>query len=330
MAKRVTIEFIFDRNVNSELNDTLFHMLRSGVADDDPNKRRTLQAQLEEMNAYLNDVTRVTGTEYRIIQRDTTQLFHEKTNLFTPELAHARNRDIKPDFLGENLAEGHYVVEPPVYGEQEYYDALKQFLYAILPEKDPEDLLTLKMAKGQEELLVMQDLFWQHVRKLPNEYREGRYEMAYEKYRSARFNAGETSVANFISHRPEPPEDERLAVVFVGRDQGAIQQVVLAAADRESSQRMEVFAVYPRQFRELMGELIRQIENKHPEMAEFRKEYPNLREVPVPDRPAFPEPDWLDELRQLRDTYRAQNEISHAIIMDVLKNAQRDDSTPQR
>lgn len=268
MTHKVNIEIMVDTNANSRKMDGEYESVRELVEQQDAGQSRAIR----EFRAYMREA-RVRGIEYDVVQRDTAQLFHEKTHLMTPELAKEAGREIWPDFLRENLEQGHYQVEPPIHGEEKYYDALETFLARILPDKAPEDMAKLESITPDNRGLVLQELYQSHIMQLPGKYRKGEYKDDFEAYKDTRFNAGEVTAIHYLKNHPLPPEGEQTAFVFVGSDKWANEQMEKARKHlrKEDRGRFEVFVAAPEQFRGLMEHVIRDIEKDNPEMRDLRR-----------------------------------------------------------
>jgi hypothetical protein len=282
-TRKVNIEIMVDTNANSRKMDGEYESIRELVEHQDAGQNRAIR----EFRAYMREA-RVRGIDYDVVQRDTAQLFHEKTHLMTPELAKEAGHEIWPDFLRENLEQGHYHVEPPIHGEEKYYDALQTFLARILPEKAPEDVAKLESITPENRGLVLQDLYLTHMTDLSGKFRNGKYKKDFEEYRETRFNAGEITAVNFLRNHDLPPEGERTAFVFVGSDKWANEQMQKARKHlrREDKDRFEVFVAEPQQFRGLMEHVIRDIEKDNPEMRDLRRS--SFRELAYIDGDLMP------------------------------------------
>lgn len=284
MVHKVNIEIMVDTNANSRKIDGDYETVREMAEQQEAGHARTIR----EFRDYMRQA-RAVGVEYEVTQRDTAQIFHEKTNLFTPKLAALAGKPIYPDFVRENLEAGHYHVEPPRHGEDAYYDALQTFLTTILPDKAPEDMEKLESippvpgkdasegelkAYHEKRGLVLQELYGDHMVGLSGKYRKSKqYRDAFDEYREVRFNAGEVTAINFLRDHPHPPEGERTAFVFVGSDKWANQEMAKARKQmrREDEGKFEVFVVEPEKFRGLMEQVIRDVEKSNPEMRDLRK-----------------------------------------------------------
>lgn len=302
MADKVNIEVMIDTNANSRKMDGQYDDLREKADQQDADHEQTIR----EFRDYMSKAGQSSQTSYEITQRDTAQIFHEKTNLMTPELADKGGYEVYPRFLRENLEQGHYHVEPPVHGEEAYYDALEGFLREILPKKAPEDLRRLDKVTDDTRGLVLQDMYQDHMIALPKKYRKGQYREAFKEYREVRFNAGEETAINFLRDHPLPPEGERTAFVFVGSDNWANEEMAKARKGKDDEGKMEVFVVSPEKFRKLMEQVIRDVEREQPEMRNVRKSYQSLARIEG------------DELQQDSASYAMQNEqIAAAPKMEV-------------
>lgn len=279
MTHKVNIEIMVDTNANSRKIDGQYDDLRDMVEQQESGSQRAIR----EFRDYLSKAKRA-GVQYDVTQRDTAQIFHEKTNLMTPELAAEAGITIKPDFVRTNLEEGHYRVEPPVHGEEEYYDALTKFLKKILPEKAPQDLSKLEAMTPENRGLVLQGMYQDHMMGLPGKFRNGAYKKDFDEYRETRFNAGEVTAINFLRNHPLPADGERTAFIFVGSDNWANEEMAKARQGKDDEGKFEVFVVPPQQFRQMMEQVIRDIEKENPDMRELRKSYRELAEI----EPAVP------------------------------------------
>lgn len=283
MVSKVNIEVMIDTNANSRRLDDVYDGLREAADQQESSDSRALS----EFRDYLKQANQRGRTRYEVTQRDTAQIFHEKTNLMTPELAKQAGQKIYPRFVRENLEQGHYHVEPPIHGEEEYYDALETFMKAILPEKSPEDAERLAKVAPQDRVLLLQELYLGHMastpltdwKGLPRQYRTGKYEQAFADYREVRFNAGEITAMNFLRNHPLPPEGERTAFVFVSSDQWANEEMAKARQGKNDQGRFEVFTVSPNNFRQLIEQVIRDIERDQPDMRHVRKAYRELSRI---------------------------------------------------
>lgn len=284
MSGKVNIEVMIDTNANSRRIDKQYDGIRD-VAEGTESDAANVQA-LREFRDYLGKAGQRSRTRFEVTQRDTAQIFHEKTNLMTPELAAQAGYEIRPDFVRENLEQGHYHVEPPIHGEDRYYDALETFLRKILPEKHPVDLPRLDAMTADTRGLVLQDMYLDHMVGLPTTFREGKFAADFAEYRETRFNAGEETAINFLRDHPLPPEGERTAFVFVGSDKWANSEMGKARAGKDDEGRFEVFVVSPKKFRGLMEQVIRDVEREQPEMRELRKSYRQLSQLQAPDAKA--------------------------------------------
>lgn len=275
MASKLNIEVMIDTNANSHKMDKVFDHFREAAESEDVAQMRLIR----EFRDYLGKAGRRRGVDIEVTQRDTAQIFHEKTNLMTPELAAQAGHVIKPDFLRENLQEGHYTVEPPVHGEDEYYKALEGFLRKILPEKAPQDVAKLDAMTDKTQGLVLQEMYLDHMVALPGKFREGRYEKAFHDYREVRFNAGEETALNFLREHELPPKGEQTAFIFVGSDRWANKEMAKVRDGKDDEGRLEVFAVSPGKFRQLMAQVVRDVERQQPDMRSLRKNYSALRDI---------------------------------------------------
>lgn len=293
MTHKVNIEIMVDTNANSRKLDGEYDSLREMAEQQAVGQDRAIR----EFRDYLRQARR-RGVEYEVTQRDTAQIFHEKTNLMTPELAAQAGIEIRPDFVRENLEQGHYRVEPPIHGEEAYYDALQTFLGRILPAKAPEDVEKLEAITPENRGLVLQELFREHMMGLSGKYRNGKYRKDFDAYREVRFNAGEVTAINFLRSYPHPPEGERTAFVFVGSDQWANEEMAKARRGmrKEDEGKLEVFVVKPEQFRGLIEQVIRDIEREHPEMRAVRRS--SFRELAYIDGDIAPPPHEGAEMRR--------------------------------
>lgn len=276
--ERFHIEVMVDTNANSRDIDEEFKTFLPDADQD---------SFLPDLREYLKVIGQVTGVEYVVTQRDTAQIFHEKTNLFTPELAEEAGIPIMPTFIAQNLyrvdAEGNesgfYHVEPPIHGEDVYYDALETYLGKILPAKDPAAFKTLKAMTPESRPLVLQGLYRDHMMGLPKQYRQGKYQEAFKTYRKTRFNAGEDTAVNFLKDRDLPPAGEKRAFIFVGEDKLANKRMLAARDGKDDTGRMEVFVVRANQFRGLMEQVVHQIEAEHPECRNVRSYFDTLKDL---------------------------------------------------
>lgn len=269
MPQHVTIEIMVDTNANSRKLNREYEELRED---------RHFNKAIGEFRDYLSHA-RLPGLRHAVSQRDTAQLFHEKTNLMTPELAKEAGITIKPDFLRANLEQGHYHVEPPIHGEEEYYDALTTFLRRILPDKAPQDMAKLDGMTPENRGAVLQELFRAHMMPLPDRYRKGAYRRDFERYHDVRFNAGEETAFHYLQSMDCPPEGERKAFVFVGSDREANENMARAREGKNDEGRLETFVVSPAKFRQLMAQVIRDIERARPEMRQYRQRYEILSKI---------------------------------------------------
>jgi hypothetical protein len=274
MVSKVNIEVMIDTNANSRALDEVYDGLRE-VADQQE-QESTHSRTIREFRDYLQKANYKSRTSYEVTQRDTAQIFHEKTHLFTPELAAKGGFEIFPRFVRENLDQGHYHVEPPVHGEQEYYTALETFLKTILPQKAPEDAERLENVSPENRELLLQSLYRDHMMQLPQKYRRGQYADAFTQYREVRFNAGEETAIHFLRNHELPPEGERTAFVFVGSDQWANKEMARARKGKDDQGRFEVFVVSPDNFHSLIEQVIRDIERDQPDMRQVRQSYREL------------------------------------------------------
>jgi len=287
---KVNIEVMIDTNANSRVLDDQFRGLRDelddGVSDtsrDDATRGGDkVTRALKEFRSYLQKVKRVTGVDYEVTQRDTAQIFHEKTNTFTPELAKKAGIPIKPDFLRENLESGLYHVEPPIHGEEVYYAALRKMVYMIQEDKEPGLLKREGISKpddiGDERL---QGLFREHMMQLPvtSKYRQEKpFKAEFERYHEVRFNQGEETAITFLKNHPLPPEGERTAFVFVGKDNYANESMATARKGQEKQDdgKLDTFVTNPRQFTQMLRAVIRSIEQEYPQTRNLRS---SLREL---------------------------------------------------
>lgn len=297
MAKKVNIEVMIDTNANSRVLDDQFRGLHNGLDDGTPSAQQSedsrsgdkLVRSLREFKSYLEQVKRVTGVEYEVTQRDTAQIYHEKTNTFTPELAKKAGIPIKPDFLRENLEGGLYYVEPPIHGEEIYYAALRKMVYMIQEDKKPGALKKEGINKpediGTERL---QGLYREHMMQLPEQskYRqESPFRQEFERYHEVRFNQGEETAITFLKNHPLPPEGERTAFVFVGKDNYANESMAKARKGKEKQDngKLETFVTGPRQFMDMLKSVIRSIEQEHPQTRHLRA---SLKEL-APEKQSF-------------------------------------------
>lgn len=279
MPAKLNIEVMIDTNANSYRMDKMFDHFREAAESEDMAQMRLIS----EFRDYLGKAGRRRGVQIEVMQRDTAQIFHEKTNLMTPGLAAQAGHVIKPDFLRENLEAGHYTVEPPVHGEEEYYSALEGFLHKILPEKAPQDMARLDAITPETRGLVLQELYLDHMAQLPEEFRKGPYEQAFRDYREVRFNAGEETALNFLRGHELPPKGEQTAFIFVGSDRWANEEMAKVRDGMGDEGQLEVFTVSPAKFRQLMTQVLRDVERDQPEMREVRKSYRSLRNLDAPD-----------------------------------------------
>lgn len=287
---KVNIEVMIDTNANSRVLDDQFRGLRDelddGVptahSDDDSRAGDKVTRALKEFRSYLQQVKRVTGVDYEVTQRDTAQIFHEKTNTFTPELAKKAGIPIKPDFLRENLESGFYHVEPPIHGEEVYYAALRKMVFMIQEDKEPGKLKKEGIHKHQdigEERL--QGLYREHMMQLPEQskYRQSPpFKQEFARYHKVRFNQGEETAITFLKNHPLPSEGERTAFVFVGKDNYANESMATArqGQEKQDAGKFDTFVTGPRQFSQMLKGVIRSIEQEYPQTRKLRA---SLREL---------------------------------------------------
>lgn len=260
---KVHIEVMIDTNVNSRNLDGDFKTVR----------------ELLEFRDYMAVAGRLDGVDYEVTQRDTAQIFHEKTSCITPELAKEAGIEIYPSFVRENLESGVYHVEPPIHGEDEYYRALAKYFLKILPEKAPHELRNRKLSKPEDFTpRDLQDLYREHMGpNLERKYRQGKYASAFEAYHEVRFNAGEETAINFLRNHPHPPAGERTAFIFVGADKWANESMGKARAGKADQGKFEVFVGGANQFRQIIDKIVREVEKQHPELRHLR--HSNFREL---------------------------------------------------
>lgn len=296
MPGKVNIEVMIDTNANSRVLDDQFRGLRDELDDGVFSSLKNEEKQgdkvtraLKEFRSYLQKVKRVTGIDYEVIQRDTAQIYHEKTNTFTPELAKKAGIPIKPDFLRENLESGLYQVEPPIHGEEVYYAALRKMVYMIQEDKAPGKLKREGISKPEEiGIQRLQGLFREHMVNLgvDSKYRqESPFKEEFAAYHKVRFNQGEETAITFLKTHPLPPKGERTAFIFVGKDNYANESMATArkGQEKQDAGKLDTFVTGPRQFTQMLKGVIRSIEREYPQTRNLRS---SLREL-APDTRSF-------------------------------------------
>lgn len=105
-----------------------------------------------------------------------------------------------------------------------------------------------------------------------------------------RFNAGEVTAIEYLKNHPLPPEGERTAFLFVGKDRWANQEMNKTREGIDGEGRFEAFGVHPKTFNKLMGEIIREVERTQPHMRKARQSYALLSQIDVeePQTPTLP------------------------------------------
>lgn len=243
--------------------------------------------ELAEFRDYMRIAGEVTGEEYNIVQRDTAQIFHEKTNLLTPELAAQAGIPILPAFIAASLhrvgpdgkEEGFYYVEPPIHGEAEYYVLLRETVFKMQQRKDASVLKQKGITKPEDiDDLTLQQMFRDHIPGLPGDS-PIRQEPWFKHYAKNRFNYGEVTAANYVREHPLPDEGDRKAIVFVSADRGAKRNMAKARAGKNDKGRLKVDIVSAKSFRQFMEEVIREVEKEHPEMKAVRAGYSELNVI---------------------------------------------------
>lgn len=271
MTKEVHVVVMFDANSHSGQAENRYQHIRNSInragwenEDEAHPLKQGMETLLEMAQEEFPEM------DFIVEQWDTAQLYHEKNghNFLLPQLAKGfvgegnRANDIGRDVLSRNLRAGHYHVLPPLYGEEEYYDAVATFLQALpIQDSERETLSGWNDMDVIEKAKTLQPLYLAYMNPIPPRYRGGEYLKAFKAYHTVRFNAGEATVENFLKEF-EPDSNARTAFVFVSLDREALKRVHEARRGRDDKGSFMVFAVKPNQFLSMVRQLKRDMQQE--------------------------------------------------------------------
>lgn len=285
MTGTVHIEVMIDTNANSRRIRQQFEEMRDGVWSE----TMVVNQQVEDFRTYLQRVQKVTGMAFELTQRDTAQIFHEKTHTLTPELAKQAGIVIYPDFVRKTVESDYYHVEPPIYGEEKFYAALRRFAYIIQEDKAPGKLAAEGYSRPEDiDLLRLQSLYREHFCKIDDKYRNRPFKAEFDQYQSVRFNCGETTAVEFVKAHPYPPTGDKTAFLFISDDKDAKWRIRNArrGKGKKDANKLDVYVLSPRDFLAMVQEVVSQVEAQHPERAALRDDLPSFRSLGQKERKA--------------------------------------------
>lgn len=234
---------------------------------------RELRAYIYELRDFLQQVNARAGTAYEAVLRDTSQLFHEKTGYLNTASAPKNIQEWleRTRSLAEAIRDAKYEVEPPIHGEELYYHALRQFVFAIARDDDPA-WLHKKGFSSPEDIddRSLQLLFDCYVRDLPRSS-PFRALPEFQNYLLARMDCGEKTYHHFLENFTPHEGAERTLSIFVSADLEARKGAVGIATriNRTLDSNHQVSVVETHQCKEWIEGLVKKVKKNHPECADI-------------------------------------------------------------
>lgn len=229
---------------------------------------------LRQTRDFFAQVQERTGWDAQVIQREPTQIFHEKTGFLSPELA-PKDVSLWPERhqeIGREMQAGLYKVDAPGEVEKHYKDALRKTVFAIGDRGENAAMFNQQGIHKPADIddTLMQTLFSTQT---PFSDRQHKFRQT-EEFRdfiSARADSGERAMAEFTRNRPEPEEGQRVVAFFVSNDRGALRE--MKEAGQEASNRypgkLQVQSLHREEVKDTLAELVKEVRRTLPECADI-------------------------------------------------------------
>lgn len=229
---------------------------------------------LRQTRQFFSQVQERTGWDAQVIQREPTQIFHEKTGFLSPELA-PKDVSLWPERhqeIGREMQAGLYQVDAPGEVESRYKEALRKTVFTI---GDRGENAALFNAQGIEKPSDIDDNLLQTLfqRQAPFHDRHHKFRQSdeFRDYVSERADSGERAMAEFTRTRPEPEAGQRVVGFFVSNDRGALRE--MEAAGQEASNKypgkLRVHALHREQVKEALADVVNDVRRALPECADI-------------------------------------------------------------
>ncbi|MBM3617348.1 MAG: hypothetical protein FJX23_02255 [Alphaproteobacteria bacterium] len=232
---------------------------------------------LRQTREFFGEVKARTGWDAEVIQREPTQIFHEKTGFLS--LAQApKDVTLWPERhqeIGYEIQSGKYRVDAPGEVESKYKEALRKTVFTI---GDRGENAALFNAQGINKPSDIDDNLLQTLfdRQTPFHDRHHKFRQSdeFRAYVAERADSGERAMAEFTRNRPEPEAGQRVVGLFVSNDRGALRE--MEEAGREAGNRypgkLRVHSLHREEVKDVLAEMVNEV----------RRTVPGCADIPFP------------------------------------------------
>lgn len=227
---------------------------------------------LRQTREFFGEVKARTGWDAEVIQREPTQIFHEKTGFLSLEQA-PKDVSLWPERhreIGHEIQSGEYRVDAPGEVEMKYKDVLRDTVFAAGKRGESVERFEAHGVRSPSDISddLLQSLYDNQTpfRDRSHPFRQSE---EFQKYTQERANSGEEAMAEFTRNRPEP--EQRVVAFFVSKDHGAIRG--MQSAGLEASKRypgkLRVNSVHSEDMKEALSQLVNEVRRALPECADI-------------------------------------------------------------